>query len=152
MESRSSSSKMNGGTNRLNGTQRNRPLSSTNQFKRTQSLSETTTKAKGAEPKNTITNSETNKNLNNSLSTNLSNLKNIDKKILDVILDSVYAPCSSTKFDSISGLQSAKQALKEIVIWPMVNPELFTGLRQPSRGILFFGPPGKHVIMVLLFL
>jgi len=129
-------------TNRSIST-RNRPLSSsavTPQYRRTQSKIETTTK--GDDINNSLSNSDTNRTLTKSTSVNLSNLKGIDKKILDIILENVSKPNSKVKFDSISGLNTAKQALQEIVIWPLMNPNLFTGLRQPTRCILFFGPPG----------
>ena len=49
-------------------------------------------------------------------------------------------------WDDISGLAYAKKTIKEIVVWPMLRPDIFTGLRGPPKGVLLFGPPGKQVL------
>lgn len=48
----------------------------------------------------------------------------------------------NVSWDSIAGLEAAKDALKEAVILPVRFPQLFTGNRKPWRGILMYGPPG----------
>lgn len=48
----------------------------------------------------------------------------------------------SVRWDDISGLQEAKRSLTEAVVLPSQRPELFRGLRAPTRGILLYGPPG----------
>lgn len=47
-----------------------------------------------------------------------------------------------TEWSSIAGLEQAKAIIKEAVIWPILRPDIFKGLRRPPRGILLFGPPG----------
>jgi len=44
------------------------------------------------------------------------------------------------KWDQVSGLEQAKKAIKEAIVYPVERPDLFT-LGWP-RGILLFGPPG----------
>jgi len=46
------------------------------------------------------------------------------------------------KWSDVSGLENAKESLKEAVILPIKFPHLFTGKRKPWHGILLYGPPG----------
>jgi len=55
---------------------------------------------------------------------------------------------SGVEWDSIAGLEHAKATVKEVVVWPMVNPELFKGSRAPPQGLLLFGPPGTGKTLI----
>ena len=57
-----------------------------------------------------------------------------------------------TDWNDIAGLDFVKKTVKEIVVFPLLRPDIFTGLRSPPKGILLFGPPGtgKTLIGILL--
>uniref|UniRef100_A0A452VAZ4 ATPase family AAA domain-containing protein 2 n=1 Tax=Ursus maritimus TaxID=29073 RepID=A0A452VAZ4_URSMA len=56
---------------------------------------------------------------------------------------------SSVRFDSIGGLSNHIAALKEMVVFPLLYPEVFEKFRiQPPRGCLFYGPPGTGKTLV----
>lgn len=52
------------------------------------------------------------------------------------------------EWKDISGLEHAKETITEAVTWPLLRPDLFTGLRRPLKGLLLFGPPGTGKTMI----
>ncbi|NXQ30474.1 ATAD2 protein, partial [Alaudala cheleensis] len=49
----------------------------------------------------------------------------------------------SVQFDGVGGLSDHISSLKEMVIFPLLYPEIFERLKiEPPRGCLFHGPPG----------
>jgi SpoVK/Ycf46/Vps4 family AAA+-type ATPase len=54
----------------------------------------------------------------------------------------------SVKWEEIAGLEFAKKLINEMIVWPMLRPDIFTGMRAPPRGILLFGPPGTGKTMI----
>jgi len=59
------------------------------------------------------------------------------------ILRSTTVQVPNVKWEDIGGLEAVKKQLIEMVQWPFEHPEIFMKYGQkPSRGVLFFGPPG----------
>ncbi|KAJ3100961.1 ATPase AAA domain-containing protein 2 [Phlyctochytrium bullatum] len=50
---------------------------------------------------------------------------------------------SQVSFDAIGGLEDHIRSLKEMVVMPLLYPEIFAGFQITApRGVLFYGPPG----------
>lgn len=46
-------------------------------------------------------------------------------------------------WDDIGGLEQTKKELQELILYPIEHPEKFLKFgMQPSKGVLFYGPPG----------
>ncbi|XP_070767520.1 ATPase family AAA domain-containing protein 2-like [Enoplosus armatus] len=55
----------------------------------------------------------------------------------------------TVRFESIGGLSKHISALKEMVVFPLLYPEVFERFKiQPPRGCLFYGPPGTGKTLV----
>ncbi len=49
----------------------------------------------------------------------------------------------NVSWEDVGGLEEVKSQLKEMIEWPLKNPEEFKKLGiQPPKGILLYGPPG----------
>lgn len=75
-------------------------------------------------------------------------LKNFEPKIIELIMSEIMDHGPPIAWDDIAGLEFAKTTIKEIVVWPMLRPDIFTGLRGPPKGILLFGPPGTGKTLI----
>ncbi|DAZ99823.1 TPA: hypothetical protein N0F65_001332 [Lagenidium giganteum] len=52
-------------------------------------------------------------------------------------------------WDDIGGLDDLKQSLKEMVVWPLERPEVFSRMGiLPPQGMLLHGPPGTGKTML----
>lgn len=74
--------------------------------------------------------------------------KGVDLQAARQILNDIVVRGDEVHWDDIAGLEGAKKALKEAVVYPFLRPDLFSGLREPARGMLLFGPPGTGKTML----
>lgn len=73
---------------------------------------------------------------------------NVDEYILERISKEILETGLDISWEDIVGLEDVKKAINEIVLWPMMRPDIFTGLRGPPKGLLLFGPPGTGKTMI----
>lgn len=73
---------------------------------------------------------------------------NVDEYILERISKEILETGLDITWEDIVGLEDVKRAINEIVLWPMMRPDIFTGLRGPPKGLLLFGPPGTGKTMI----
>lgn len=67
----------------------------------------------------------------------------LDQKMAQTIIETILDKGPGVQWNDIEGLKDVKQALMENIIYPQLRPEIFTGLRSPTKGILLYGPPGN---------
>ncbi|CAD8133887.1 unnamed protein product [Paramecium octaurelia] len=70
------------------------------------------------------------------------NLASQDPYCKQIIETAMIRKCD-VSFDQIIGLESIKNQLEEVIVLPNLRPDIFTGIRAPPKGILFYGPPGN---------
>ena len=74
--------------------------------------------------------------------------KGVDAEAAKQIFNEIVVQGDEVHWDDVAGLEIAKKALKEAVVYPFLRPDLFMGLREPARGMLLFGPPGTGKTML----
>ena len=74
--------------------------------------------------------------------------KGVDESAAKQIFNEIVVQGDEVHWEDVAGLDVAKKALKEAVVYPFLRPDLFMGLREPARGMLLFGPPGTGKTML----
>lgn len=58
-------------------------------------------------------------------------------------LRETHVEVPNIKWEDIGGLEEVKKQLQEMILFPIEHPEKFLKFgMQPSKGVLFYGPPG----------
>ncbi|GMS81470.1 hypothetical protein PENTCL1PPCAC_3645, partial [Pristionchus entomophagus] len=79
----------------------------------------------------------------NSLSVTMENFRFALGKAAPSALRETVVETPNVTWTDIGGLQNVKRELQELVQYPVEHPEKYLKFgMQPSRGVLFYGPPG----------
>lgn len=79
----------------------------------------------------------------NSLAVSMENFRFAMGKSSPSALRETVVETPNITWDDIGGLQNVKRELQELVQYPVEHPEKYLKFgMQPSRGVLFYGPPG----------
>merc|ERR1719512_129308 len=78
-----------------------------------------------------------------SLAVTMENFRFAMSKSTPSALRETVVEVPNVTWDDIGGLEGVKRELQELVQYPVEHPEKFLQFgMQPSRGVLFYGPPG----------
>ncbi|XP_019438661.1 PREDICTED: fidgetin-like protein 1 [Lupinus angustifolius] len=75
-------------------------------------------------------------------------LRNLEPRLIEHISNEIMDRDPNVRWDDIAGLDHAKKCVTEMVIWPLLRPDIFKGCRSPGKGLLLFGPPGTGKTMI----
>ncbi|CAN6351660.1 unnamed protein product [Urochloa humidicola] len=75
-------------------------------------------------------------------------LRNLEPCLIEHVSNEIMDRDPNVRWDDIAGLEHAKKCVTEMVIWPLLRPDIFRGCRSPGRGLLLFGPPGTGKTMI----
>ncbi|KAE8021335.1 hypothetical protein FH972_007233 [Carpinus fangiana] len=75
-------------------------------------------------------------------------LRNLEPRLIEHISNEIMDRDPNVRWHDIAGLEHAKKCVTEMVIWPLLRPDIFKGCRSPGRGLLLFGPPGTGKTMI----
>lgn len=79
----------------------------------------------------------------NSLAVSMENFRYAMTKSSPSALRETVVEVPNTTWDDVGGLENVKKELQELVQYPVEHPDKFLKFgMQPSRGVLFYGPPG----------
>ncbi|PON61316.1 Spastin [Parasponia andersonii] len=75
-------------------------------------------------------------------------LRNLEPRLIEHVSNEIMDRDPNVRWDDIAGLEHAKKCVTEMVIWPLLRPDIFRGCRSPGKGLLLFGPPGTGKTMI----
>eukprot|EP01041_Mallomonas_annulata_P005058 gene5058-10128_t len=75
-------------------------------------------------------------------------LQHCEVELVEKIESDIIQHGQPVTFEDIAGLEFAKKCVQELICWPMLRPDIFTGLRSVPRGLLLFGPPGTGKTLI----
>ncbi|XP_066355697.1 ATPase family AAA domain-containing protein FIGL1 isoform X2 [Miscanthus floridulus] len=75
-------------------------------------------------------------------------LRNLESRLIEHVSNEIMDRDPNVRWNDIAGLEHAKKCVTEMVIWPLLRPDIFRGCRSPGRGLLLFGPPGTGKTMI----
>ncbi|VFQ97524.1 unnamed protein product [Cuscuta campestris] len=75
-------------------------------------------------------------------------LRNLEPRLIEHVSNEIMERDPNVRWNDIAGLEHAKKVVNEMVIYPLMRPDLFSGCRSPGRGLLLFGPPGTGKTMI----
>uniref|UniRef100_A0A803NDS4 Uncharacterized protein n=1 Tax=Chenopodium quinoa TaxID=63459 RepID=A0A803NDS4_CHEQI len=79
-------------------------------------------------------------------------LRNLEPRLIEHVSNEIMDRDPNVRWDDITGLEHAKKCVTEMVVWPLLRPDIFKGCRAPGRGLLLFGPPieeGEKLVRAL---
>jgi SpoVK/Ycf46/Vps4 family AAA+-type ATPase len=75
-------------------------------------------------------------------------IPNVDDHLVQRVLNEIVVSVQNVSWNDIAGLELEKKRIGEVVVYPLLRPDIFQGIRAPSKGLLLFGPPGTGKSMI----